>query len=29
MIGVSGLLDPQMLVEVEVVAWRPDDNSAA
>jgi enamine deaminase RidA (YjgF/YER057c/UK114 family) len=29
MIGVSGLVDPQMLVEVEVVAWRPDDDSAA
>lgn len=29
MIGVTALVDPQMLVEVEVVAWRPDDGSAA
>jgi enamine deaminase RidA (YjgF/YER057c/UK114 family) len=29
MVGVSGLVQPQMLVEVEVVAWRPEDDSAA
>jgi enamine deaminase RidA (YjgF/YER057c/UK114 family) len=29
MVGVSGLVHPQMLVEVEVVAWRPEDDSAA
>jgi enamine deaminase RidA (YjgF/YER057c/UK114 family) len=29
MVGVSGLVHPQMLVEVEVVAWRPEDGSAA
>ncbi|MGB7982672.1 MAG: Rid family hydrolase [Candidatus Nanopelagicales bacterium] len=29
MIGVSALVDPQMLVEVELVAWRPEDGSAA
>ncbi|MCU0282295.1 MAG: Rid family hydrolase [Candidatus Nanopelagicales bacterium] len=29
MLGVAGLVDPAMLVEVEVVAWRPEDDSAA
>jgi enamine deaminase RidA (YjgF/YER057c/UK114 family) len=29
MVGVSALVHPQMLVEVEVVAWRPEDGSAA
>jgi len=29
LVGVSALLDPLMLVEVEVVAWRPDDDPAA
>jgi enamine deaminase RidA (YjgF/YER057c/UK114 family) len=29
MVGVSGLVHPQMLVEVEVVAWRPQDDPAA
>ncbi len=29
MVGVSALVHPDMLVEVEVVAWRPDDDSAA
>ena len=29
MVGVTALVDPQMLVEVEVVAWRPEDHSAA
>ena len=29
MVGVSGLVHPEMLVEVEVVAWRPDEDSAA
>ncbi len=29
MVGVSGLVHPEMLVEVEVVAWRPEDDSAA
>jgi enamine deaminase RidA (YjgF/YER057c/UK114 family) len=29
MVGVSALVHPQMLVEVEVVAWRPQDDSAA
>lgn len=29
MVGVSALVHPQMLVEVEVVAWRPEDDSAA
>jgi len=29
MVGVSGLVHAEMLVEVEVVAWRPDDDSAA
>ena len=29
MVGVSALVDPQMLVEVEVVAWRAEDEPAA
>jgi len=29
MIGVSALVHADMLVEVEVVAWRPEDDSAA
>ena len=29
MVGVSALIDPAMLVEVEVVAWRPDDEDVA
>jgi enamine deaminase RidA (YjgF/YER057c/UK114 family) len=29
MVGVSALVHPDMLVEVEVVAWRPEDDSAA
>jgi enamine deaminase RidA (YjgF/YER057c/UK114 family) len=29
MVGVSALVHPEMLVEVEVVAWRPVDDSAA
>jgi enamine deaminase RidA (YjgF/YER057c/UK114 family) len=29
MVGVSALVHPEMLVEVEVVAWRPEDDSAA
>ncbi len=29
MVGVTALVDPLMLVEVEVVAWRPEDDSAA
>jgi enamine deaminase RidA (YjgF/YER057c/UK114 family) len=29
MVGVAGLVDDAMLVEVEVVAWRPEDDSAA
>jgi enamine deaminase RidA (YjgF/YER057c/UK114 family) len=29
MVGVAELVDPGLLVEVEVVAWRPDDGSAA
>ena len=29
MIGVQALVDPQMLVEVEVVAWRAQEGSAA
>jgi enamine deaminase RidA (YjgF/YER057c/UK114 family) len=29
MVGVAELIDPQLLVEVEVVAWRPEDGSAA
>ncbi len=29
MVGVAALVDPQMLVEVEVVAWHPEDEPAA
>jgi enamine deaminase RidA (YjgF/YER057c/UK114 family) len=29
MVGVAELVDPELLVEVEVVAWRPEDGSAA
>jgi enamine deaminase RidA (YjgF/YER057c/UK114 family) len=29
MVGVTALVDPAMLVEVEVVAWRPDDEDVA
>jgi enamine deaminase RidA (YjgF/YER057c/UK114 family) len=29
MVGVSALVHAEMLVEVEVVAWRPDEDSAA
>lgn len=29
MVGVTALLDPAMLVEVELVAWRPDDEVVA
>ncbi|HEX6887042.1 MAG TPA: Rid family hydrolase [Candidatus Nanopelagicales bacterium] len=29
MVGIAGLVDPQMLVEVELVAWHPDDDTAA
>ena len=29
MVGVSALVHPEMLVEVEVVAWRPEDDTAA
>jgi hypothetical protein len=29
MVGVAGLVDDAMLVEVEVVAWRPEDDTAA
>lgn len=29
MIGVAELIDPRLLVEVEVVAWRPDDDIVA
>ncbi len=29
MVGVTALVDPQMLVEVELVAWRPEDDPAA
>jgi enamine deaminase RidA (YjgF/YER057c/UK114 family) len=29
MVGAAALVDRQMLVEVEVGAWRPDDDSAA
>jgi enamine deaminase RidA (YjgF/YER057c/UK114 family) len=29
MVGVSALVHPDMLVEVEVVAWRPSDEPAA
>lgn len=29
MVGVAALVHPQMLVEVEVVAWRPEDEPAA
>jgi enamine deaminase RidA (YjgF/YER057c/UK114 family) len=29
MVGISALVHPQMLVEVEVVAWRPEDDTAA
>ena len=29
MVGVAALVHPDMLVEVEVVAWRPDDEPAA
>lgn len=29
MIGISELIDERLLVEVEVIAWRPDDNIVA
>lgn len=29
MVGVAGLVDRDMLVEVELVAWHPQDDSAA
>lgn len=29
MVGVAALVDAGLLVEVELVAWRPDDGSAA
>lgn len=29
MIGVAALIDPDLLVEVELTAWRPDDVGAA
>jgi len=29
MVGVAELIDPELLVEVEVVAWRPEDGPAA
>ncbi|MGV1004641.1 MAG: Rid family hydrolase [Candidatus Nanopelagicales bacterium] len=29
MVGIAGLLDPRMLVEVELTAWRPDDDIVA
>lgn len=29
MVGVPALIDPELLVEVEVVAWRPGDDAAA
>lgn len=29
MVGISGLVDPRMLVEVELTAWRPDDDIVA
>ena len=29
MVGVAALIDPGLLVEVEVVAWRPADDPAA
>ena len=29
MVGVAGLVDAGLLVEVELVAWRPDGDSAA
>jgi enamine deaminase RidA (YjgF/YER057c/UK114 family) len=29
MIGVQSLVDPGMLVEVEIVSWRPDEDPAA
>jgi enamine deaminase RidA (YjgF/YER057c/UK114 family) len=29
MVGVSALVHPEMLVEVELVAWRPEDEDAA
>lgn len=29
MVGVAALIDPDLLVEVELVAWRPEDGSAA
>lgn len=29
MVGVAGLVDARMLVEVELVAWRPDEGPAA
>ena len=29
MVGVAALIDPEMLVEVEVVAWCPSDEPAA
>jgi enamine deaminase RidA (YjgF/YER057c/UK114 family) len=29
MVGVAALVDPGMLVEVEIVSWRPDEDPAA
>lgn len=29
MVGVAALIDPDLLVEVELVAWRPEDDPAA
>jgi enamine deaminase RidA (YjgF/YER057c/UK114 family) len=29
MVGCSALIDPELLVEVEVVAWHPDEDPAA
>lgn len=29
MVGVSELISPDMLVEIEMVAWQPDDEGAA
>jgi enamine deaminase RidA (YjgF/YER057c/UK114 family) len=29
MVGVQQLIDPDLLVEVELVAWRPEDDPAA
>lgn len=29
MVGVAGLIHPDLLVEVELTAWRPDDDPAA